>query len=134
MRADFYASESHFADHLAPIWHALGDAAGPFWCRQRLLPRVQGLGVRPQAARFAEGQGPVVIAAIGDMVHVPEHRPVVFLEHGVGQTYGGAHPSYSAPYLRSPHRQPLGQFDMPSWLHTLRGHASLSVGRGLVKP
>jgi hypothetical protein len=73
VRIDAYASEPHYADHVRPVFDALGDMQGK-WDRY--------------------GTGPVIVASYKDMMLVGR-RPVIFMEHGAGQTYGRGHPSYA---------------------------------------
>lgn len=91
---DAYASLPHYADHLAPIVDELRrrGVPGEFYTARRDQP----WGV-PRPARWAPA--PVLVAGFVDYRAVGE-RPVVYLEHGAGQTYrgdpaGAAHPSYS---------------------------------------
>jgi len=70
---DAYASLSHYADHLGPIFDALPTDMRGEWRRH--------------------GTGPVMVAGYKDLVGIGK-RPVIFVEHGAGQTYGMGHPSY----------------------------------------
>ena len=122
MRVDFAACEHHFADHLAPIWHALHPDERGTWhaATEEMAVYAAQLGVdaqvSPAALRTAD---PLLIASYGDMRRLTVAsrgtrpggkpgartsgmtlgrllRPVAFLEHGAGQTYVGVtSPSYS---------------------------------------
>lgn len=70
---DAYASEPHYRDHIAPVFDALGGQRGE-WRRH--------------------GTNPVIVASYKDLLGVGQ-RPVIFMEHGAGQTYGKGHPSYA---------------------------------------
>lgn len=80
------ASQAHYVDHITPILDALPDG-------------IRGEITTPD--RLPEGNDPVVVAGYPDLVWVTGKRPVVYVEHGAGQTYNGAnllhhtHPSYS---------------------------------------
>lgn len=95
---DLYASAEHYADHLWPIWlqlRAAGVAQTAYsarsgsWWREATLPR-------PIAHR---GTQPVIVSSYVDYQRTYP-APVVYVEHGAGQTYDGdgasaGHPSYS---------------------------------------
>lgn len=90
MRVDFYASEPHFADHLAPIWVGMPtDQQGRFVVHPRISGHGPRLGI-PVATRFGSAAtSPVVVASYGDLKRVRPNRPVIYLEHGAGQSYLG---------------------------------------------
>lgn len=71
---DAYASEPHYRDHIAPVFDALPEGLRGSWSRR--------------------GAGPVIVAGYKDILAVGD-RPVILMEHGAGQTYGGGHPSYA---------------------------------------
>lgn len=83
---DAYASLSHFKDHLAPIWRELDrlGAAGDFFTPR---PELGGkdLTVRDQSRT----DRPMLVASFSDAMKW-QRRPVVYVEHGAGQSYGGA--------------------------------------------
>lgn len=98
---DVYASFPHYADHLLPIWRVL-DArhwpiSGPYtlrgdqnWGTPRPDPRIATTA--PVAS--------LVAGWVDALIYAPEGRPLVYLEHGAGQTYAGhpeaaCHDSYS---------------------------------------
>lgn len=97
---DFTAREAHFVDHLAPVWHALpAELRGRFHVAVAVAGHARRLGLDPVVGWPAPGAGPVVAAAWADLRGVAHlGRPVVFFEHGAGQSYGhngNRHPSYS---------------------------------------
>ena len=85
MLVDAYASAPHYAAHLAPIWDALPvEARGTFW--------------RPPDARYQWGDMPflgkrdigrLMIVASWRDAHTMSANPLVYVEHGAGQTYYG---------------------------------------------
>lgn len=90
---EFFATEAHYVEHLAPIWHALApEERGTFHvgasesaaaeCVLQGIPA--GLGSEPW-----EPGVPTVVASWYDLRMTGRDRPVVFVEHGAGQTYRG---------------------------------------------
>lgn len=116
MPIDFLAGEKHFLDHLYPIWEALppkkrgslflvqveaDSNSVPELSQHAARHRYAGcrfFGSRRAAqAWLASRPGPLVVASVrDDRLAEQTGRPVVFCEHGAGQTYDGAgHPSYA---------------------------------------
>ncbi len=73
---DALAGESHFEDHIRPIWEALPDEMrGTFYRRSFAL---------------RDGPNPVLTASAGDMKRAKARgRRVALMEHGCGQSFGG---------------------------------------------
>lgn len=90
---DFVAGQSHFADHLAPVWHGLDPAErGRFFCpsslHRHLLVR-HNIAAHRISGFVPPSPNPTVVAASSDMERVRSAgRPVIFMEHGSGQSYG----------------------------------------------
>ncbi len=97
---DALAFEPQFLDHLAPVWHALGQP-GTFLVDPSLVERARAKGIaavaqpRPRhevaypPPRF---DGPeALVASYGDIKEARRlgYGPFAFLEHGAGQTYDG---------------------------------------------
>ena len=83
---DAYASRPNYVDHIAPVWAALGDR-GTLWVAEaRLAQRARTRGVTAQVGA-PDGARPTLVASYRDELAVP--GPVVLLEHGAGQHYGG---------------------------------------------
>jgi hypothetical protein len=117
VKIDALAFEPQFLDHLAPVWGALGSHRGTFFVDPSLAVRARALGVEavptprpphtvPQPVSVTD-QRPALVASYGD---VKEARrlgfgPLVFLEHGIGQSYqvrpGPGHASYAGGRDRS---------------------------------
>jgi len=89
---DAFASERQYVDHLAPIWKALGSQ-GTFWAPEHLRSHAESRGVTLTSSPSPGGSGPIMVAGYRDE-KLTGNRPVVFVEHGAGQDYGGRHPSY----------------------------------------
>ena len=115
---DFLAGETHYLDHLHPIWQALPPErrgaillvkSSPASDRPSVLKayaltrRYEGCAAFPDTARAADAAawlrgrtGPVVTASVNDARLVQKSgRPQVFCEHGAGQSYSSEHPSYA---------------------------------------
>lgn len=98
-----FASQRHFVDHLAPIWHALDpDERGTFYVHDRTTAAWaatrRGLDVTVtrtmpgrQRTEVAGHQPHVLVASSSDLASVTlqHRRRAVFVEHGAGQTYRG---------------------------------------------
>ena len=106
MKIDFLASLPHFADHLAPVWHALTpDERGAFHCPPSLRATMKRHGIAPQvtSGRLEPTPNPVVVASSHDMERARgARRPVIFMEHGAGQSYVGV---TSTSYIGSTDRR-----------------------------
>lgn len=107
MKVHAYASWRHYADHIVPIWRALPlEHRGQFvvtspnlvaYLASRnvaaVLPRENG-----EKAQALQTREPIMVAAYSDLRKM-RRRPVVFVEHGAGQTYkkddGSIHGGYS---------------------------------------
>lgn len=108
----FYASERHYVDHLAPIAVGLAAsvdgptvavAAGSRDAHQRfaaygLSPTLNRRPNRRTRRPTTDDRPVVVVASYGDLRRAQAVGPVVFVEHGAGQTYeavNGDLPYYS---------------------------------------
>lgn len=93
MSVDFYATERHFAEHLAPIWRALGPRQrGSFYLGPDLAETADLNGItRPRFVELPpQARRPTVAAAFGDLKRARNAgRPVILTEHGAGQGYEG---------------------------------------------
>lgn len=96
---DLLASEGHFLDHLAPIFLALPEERrGIVHTPPGLVERATALGL-PEPRWLLKGETleagpPVLVASHGDYKRAGQ-RPIVLGEHGAGQSYSHAHPSYA---------------------------------------
>lgn len=114
MRApyDFHASERQYVDHLTPIWKRLLNAErGRFTVPHQLLEHARDRGVVDAIVGVPVRRSPVplVVAAVQDSYH-DRTRPIVFVEHGAGQTYDSRHTAYSG----GPDRDHVRLFLCPS--------------------
>ena len=76
---DALASWPHYRDHVTAVWN-------------EIYPLRRGIfasDVRELAGR----DNPIIVAGYRDMLAV-KPRPVIFIEHGTGQTYGGNTPAH----------------------------------------
>lgn len=96
---DFFARRTHFIDHLAPIWEALGQRRGTFYVAECILDHALRLRIDAQPLKSLnpldplevapDGGNPLVVAAYGDLSRaydVRPQRPFILMEHGVGLT------------------------------------------------
>lgn len=83
---DGFASRPNYVDHIAPVWAALPEKGTLWVSEQRLATRARTRGVDAQVGR-PDGARPVLVAAYRDELAV--NGPVILLEHGAGQHYGG---------------------------------------------
>lgn len=84
MPIDFFARRSHYVDHMLPVWNALDE-------------NDRGLFHTPGDQRVPRGSNPMLVAGVADLQvvqPVSSKRKFIFMEHGVGITYG-AHQSYA---------------------------------------
>jgi len=81
---DAYASMAHYARHLLPIWHALApEVRGTFWAADR-----DGTWGVPITAQHPGPSQLMMVASHLDAMQMAP-RPLVYVEHGAGQTYDG---------------------------------------------
>ena len=89
---DGYASQPHYLRHLQPIWQALpAEMMGAVYVGlnvNELGPYGTYLGLPVKKGRPPGNGHPLLVAGGSDLVYY-EARPVVFVEHGVGQSYQG---------------------------------------------
>lgn len=90
MKVDAFASERHYAEHLAPIFMALHPSErGTFYgARQALGEIAARTDAVPQLARPGRGDRPVLVASYKDL-KAARTRPIILVEHGAGQDYAG---------------------------------------------
>lgn len=97
MTIDAYSSRPHYLAHIAPIWNALPDLLrGKFHVPQRLVKDAQRHGIATTQHPLRMNGTPTIVASYSDY-RAAHHRPVIFVEHGAGQTYRDVpdHPAYS---------------------------------------
>ncbi len=86
---DVLASEQHFADHLYPVWQALGEP-GDFILTHELvstkLRRWDGAN-----ANVTDTTRPILVASYGDQKRARRQgrKRIARIEHGAGQSYVG---------------------------------------------
>jgi CDP-Glycerol:Poly(glycerophosphate) glycerophosphotransferase len=92
---DAVATFAHYAAHLRPIWDALPESArGGFYASRSGHPWGP-----PLRRSHVVSDRPTLVAGLVDAARLPR-RPLIYVEHGAGQTYRGdpksaTHASYS---------------------------------------
>ena len=103
MKIDFFARETHYVDHLLPIYKGLGDAAGSFFIPPSIFGYVRSKGIEPDVLkpRLSSnpmdvvppgGTNPILVAGVADlqMIYLDgQRRKTVLMEHGPGITFPG---------------------------------------------
>lgn len=101
LRIDFLATETHYFDHLEPIYKAVPDEyRGKFFISPKIYDYAKKSGLEAHIylgrRTFSGNIGPIVTAASGDLNRANESgRMQIFCEHGAGQSYSSRHPSYA---------------------------------------
>lgn len=104
MKVSFYAGGlPHFLRHGLPIWDALpDDVKGTLYARGRASVLASRLNI-PHVQRVPSRDDPLVMVASYEDYLATKKADIIFLNHGVGQTYNGDpsdkkafnHPAYS---------------------------------------
>lgn len=100
MRLDIFATERHFVDHMAPIWHALPEEArGDFVVPRPIAEWPRSRGVMGAGPHSEDTRRPVLVASRGDHKRARQagRRRIAYIEHGVGQSYAGDPKSAKSP-------------------------------------
>lgn len=104
---DAHAYQSHFIDHLAPVWERLPERGRFTVPTEQLRKHAERRGVEVEIAKPAPGH-PLLVAGAGDFLR--RSVPTVLVEHGAGQTWPGRHPSYPG----GKRREHIGLFICPN--------------------
>jgi hypothetical protein len=91
-----FASRTHYLDHIAPLWTALG-APTPVLVDRGVIGHADGLGLPSEPV--LRGRGPCVVASYRDLWRARKHGygPFILMQHGAGQSYHGDHRSAGNP-------------------------------------
>lgn len=94
---DLACSHRHYLEHLLPVWRALPEAErGTIYLDRPLMGHIPG---SVPFDTLGPGGIPVLVAGFDDLRNIGG-RPVILMEHGTGQSYGGSsdsarHPAYA---------------------------------------
>lgn len=91
---DAYASRSHYLDHLAPVWRALGASRGHLLVGGEAEARAVELGLGRGEDTGRRGDV-ILVASWIDAAGARAWPTVALMEHGVGQSYRESHPAYA---------------------------------------
>lgn len=99
VKVNVFAGGRKHVDHLAPIWMALDPDERGVWINgaRDALQRLTELGLRADSRLHRSMPSPKrtppgawLVASFGDMQTIGSKRgPIILLEHGAGQHYGG---------------------------------------------
>ena len=94
MTVDALASEIHYIDHIAPVWHALNpNTRGRFRVtRAELIDHAATHNITA-IVQPAKPRNHTIVASWGDYRRT--NGQVIYMEHGIGHTYSNQHPSYA---------------------------------------
>lgn len=116
-----FATEPHFASHLAPVWRALqADARGTFVVPRSILPWTARYGVPEATPEYQDLSRPVLVASYGDekKARLMGRTAIAFIEHGIGQSYAGSpadqRAATHASYAGGRDRDDVGLFLVPN--------------------
>jgi hypothetical protein len=86
-----FATWTHFADHMAPIWFALPESERGVFLVDHvdLAEYVASLGIAPVTHDWPKGDRPLFVAAFGDQKHAQKlgRTRIARMEHGIGQSF-----------------------------------------------
>jgi len=92
-KIDFLATETHFFDHIVPIWKLLPDKyKGTFYVNGTFEDKVIRSGVKYTIGLPTDSKL-TLVASYGD--YKKTTGKVLFMEHGIGHTYSSKHPAYA---------------------------------------
>lgn len=101
MTADCWASQSHYLDHLAPVWRALGPSRGRLYVPAHLVTHARSLGMEPGGPQGRYDT--LLTAGWSDARTGRRWAQVALMEHGVGQSYREGHDAYAGGLGRCDH-------------------------------
>ena len=89
MAIDFLATEPHFLDHLAPLYHQIPNSS--FYLSDNLLEKGHELNIKAKNLTDRTKSNLTVVSSYGDLKKARENGSrVVLSEHGAGQSYIGS--------------------------------------------
>ena len=116
-----YASQRHYLDHLRPVIEGIEGELYISGGLRSYAPAARA-GLPPR-----DDRGPVLVASYRDEVTVRQHsgRPIILIEHGAGQHYGGTH----AAHAGGPDRDDVVLFLCPNETVAARNRATYPTAK-----
>lgn len=113
MTVDGFATQFAYLDHIRPVWEALPEVErGTLWCGTRVVWKYAlRLGLDATLGNPRMPGPPVLLAGHSDYTQAHPERPVIYLEHGAGQSYRDF--PYHSSYPGGTQRGRIGLFLVP---------------------
>lgn len=90
---NFYCSDAHYFDHIAPIWKRIpSEYKGTFFIEPQSFNKSKEYEIEVSIEKPKNGF--TLIAGYKDYC-VLKNNKIIYMEHGIGHTYGFQHPAYA---------------------------------------
>lgn len=140
MHVNALATERHYIDHVAPIYNALPDEMrGAFYTSPKLTSHAINRGIRhPRQWLGTRYDAPMLVGSYSDAKKAKDQGQLIFVEHGIGQTYSNR--SQHGSYAGGLGHERVGLFLCPSqrvsdlWLQSYPNAKVAVVGEPRLDP